>query len=66
MAKILFECILLSLILLSQSYADVVTVEGQAVINKSMPLLAKQQALQDAIRQASMQSSVNLHSQTTV
>lgn len=72
MMKILFECILLSLVLLSQSYAvvqpsaDVVTVEGQAVINRSMPQLAKQQALQDAIRQASMQSSVNLHSQTTV
>lgn len=31
-----------------------------------MPLLAKKQALQDAIRQASMQSSVNVHSQTLV
>jgi hypothetical protein len=72
MAKILFQGILLSLVLLSQAYAtdqpraNVVTVEGQAVINKNMPQLAKQQALQDAIRQASMQSSVNLHSQTTV
>ncbi|MGZ5026147.1 MAG: flagellar assembly protein T N-terminal domain-containing protein [Methylobacter sp.] len=74
MAKILFTCILVSLILLSQSCAtaqkpppaNVITVEGQAAINKNMPLLAKKQALQDAIRQASMQSSVNLHSQTTV
>ncbi|WP_333876619.1 flagellar assembly protein T N-terminal domain-containing protein [Methylobacter sp.] len=74
MAKIVFKCILVSVILLSQSCAtvqkqpptNVVTVEGQAAINKSMPLLAKKQALQDAIRQASMQSSVNLHSQTTV
>lgn len=72
MAKILFQGLLLWLVLLSQAYAidqprpHVVTVEGQAVINKGMPQLAKQQALQDAIRQASMQSSVNLHSQTTV
>ena len=73
MAKILFKCILVSLILLSQSCANVqprranaVTVEGQAAINKGMPLLAKKQALQDAIRQASMQSSVNIHSQTLV
>jgi len=71
MAKILFNCILAPLVLLSQSCATVqpprtnaVTVEGQAVINKDMPLLAKKQALQDAIRQASMQSSVNIHSQT--
>ncbi|MGZ4968818.1 MAG: flagellar assembly protein T N-terminal domain-containing protein [Methylobacter sp.] len=74
MAKIFFKCILATLILLSQSCAtvqkqppaNVVTVEGQAAINKNMPLLAKKQALQDAIRQASMQSSVNLHSQTSV
>jgi hypothetical protein len=81
MAKILFKCILASLILLSQSCANnvqpelqlqpqrhtnVVTVEGQAAIPKGMPLLAKKQALQDAIRQASMQSSVNIHSRTSV
>lgn len=71
MTKILFKCILVSLVLLSQSCAtnvqprvNAVTVEGQAVINKDAPLLAKKQALQDAIRQASMQSSVNIHSQT--
>jgi len=44
----------------------VITVEGQAPINKGMPLLAKKQALQDAIRQASMQSSVNVRSRTLV
>lgn len=78
MAKILFKCILVSAILLTQSCADVqphpqtqaranvVTVEGQAPIGKGMPLLAKQQALQDAIRQASMQSSVNIRSRTLV
>ena len=70
MTKILFNCILVSLVLLTQSCATIqpranaVTVEGQAVINKDAPLLAKKQALQDAIRQASMQSSVNIHSQT--
>lgn len=71
MAKLLFNCILVSLVLLSQSCATVqprntntVTVEGQAAISKDMPLLARKQALQDAIRQASMQSSVNVHSQT--
>ncbi|MDO9268438.1 MAG: flagellar assembly protein T N-terminal domain-containing protein [Methylobacter sp.] len=72
MAKILFKCVLVSLILLSQSCATVqprantVTAEGQAAINNGMPLLAKKQALQDAIRQASMESSVNIHSQTLV
>lgn len=63
---------MVSVILLGLSCANVqprsnaVTVEGQAAINKGMPLLAKKQALQDAIRQASMQSSVNIHSQTLV
>ncbi|TAK63590.1 flagellar assembly protein T N-terminal domain-containing protein [Methylobacter sp.] len=83
MAKILFRCIWVSLILLSQSCAnsvqpsanvatnaqprtDVITAEGQAAINNDMPLLARKQALQDAIRQASMQSSVNIHSRTLV
>ncbi|HEY8098738.1 MAG TPA: flagellar assembly protein T N-terminal domain-containing protein, partial [Methylobacter sp.] len=42
------------------------TVEGQAAISKGMPLLAKKQALQDAIRQASMQSSVDIRSRTLV
>lgn len=49
-----------------QAHANAVTVEGQAAVNKGMPLLAKNQALQDAIRQASMQSSVNIHSQTLI
>lgn len=74
MTKILFKCILVSAILLSQSCANVqhrpvsneITVEGRAAVNKGMPLLAKKQALQDAIRQASMQSSVNIRSQTLV
>jgi hypothetical protein len=78
MAKILFRCVWVSLVLLSQSCANniqpranansanVVTVEGQAAINKSMPLLARKQALQDAIRQASMQSSVSIDSRTMV
>jgi hypothetical protein len=74
MAKIFFKCILVPIILLSLSCANntvqqkasanVVTVEGQAAIAKGMPLLARKQALQDAIRQASMQSAVNIHSQT--
>jgi len=72
MAQIVFKCIVVALVLLSQSCATVqprvnaITVEGQAAINKSAPLLAKKQALQDALRQASMQSSVNIHSQTLV
>lgn len=49
-----------------QHQTHVVTVEGQAAISKGMPLLAKKQALQDAVRQASMQSSVNIHSRTLV
>jgi hypothetical protein len=44
----------------------VITAEGQAPISKGMPLLAKKQALQDAVRQASMQSSVNIRSRTLV
>ncbi len=72
MTKILFKCILASLFLFTSSCANVqhqthvVTVEGQAAISKGMPLLAKKQALQDAVRQASMQSSVNIHSRTLV
>lgn len=77
MAKILFKCILVSVILLSLSCTNVqpqvhaapssvVTVEGQAAISKGMPLLARKQALQDAIRQASLQSSVNIRSRTLV
>jgi hypothetical protein len=49
-----------------QTQTNIVTVEGQAPISKGMPLLAKKQALQDAILQASLQSSVNIHSKTTV
>ena len=78
MTKILFKCIWVSLVLLSLSCANVqhqaqarpstnvVTVEGQAAISNGMPLLAKKQALQDAIRQASMQSAVDIRSQTSV
>ncbi len=70
MAKILFKYIWVAFLLTQsctstiQPQANTVTVEGQAAINKSTPLLARKQALQDAIRQASMQSSVNIHSQT--
>ena len=80
MTKILFKCIWVSLVLLTLSCANVkhqaqaqvrpstnvVTVEGQAAISNGMPLLAKKQALQDAIRQASMQSAVDIRSQTSV
>ncbi|WP_340122409.1 flagellar assembly protein T N-terminal domain-containing protein [Methylobacter svalbardensis] len=74
MTKILLNCILVSLFLSTlscanvqpQARAHVVTVEGQAAISNGMPLLAKKQALQDAIRQASMQSSTNIHSRTLV
>lgn len=73
MAKIVFRCAWLPLILLSQScannvqpHANAVTVEGQAAVNKDMPLLARKQALQDAIRQASMQSSVDIHGRTLI
>lgn len=75
MAKILLKYLWIAC-LLTQSCAavqpqanpdvKVVTAEGQAAINKSAPLLAKKQALQDAIRQASMQGSVNVHSQTLI
>jgi hypothetical protein len=44
----------------------IATVEGQAVIQNGAILLAKKQALQDAIRVASQQSSVAIHSQSTV
>lgn len=50
----------------NQVSGNVITVEGQAPISNGMPLLAKKQALQDAILQASMQSSVNVSSHTTV
>ena len=75
MAKILFKYIAVACLFAqscthvqpqAQIQTNVVTVEGQAAVNKGMPLLAKKQALQDAIRQASMQSSVNIHSQTLV
>jgi hypothetical protein len=74
MAKKLCRYLWVSLVLISQSCtntiqprtSDVVTVEGQAAISKDMPLLARKQALQDAIRQASMQSAVNVQSRTLV
>ncbi len=74
MTNILVKCLLASLFLSILSCATVqpqtrthaVTVEGQAAISSGMPLLAKKQALQDAIRQASMQSAVNIHSRTLV
>jgi hypothetical protein len=45
---------------------NIVTVEGQAVVHNGAVLLAKKQALQDAIRVASQQSSVAVHSQSSV
>jgi hypothetical protein len=78
MTKILFKCLWVSLVLLTLSCANVkhqaqarpstnvVTVEGQAAISNGMSLLAKKQALQDAVRQASMQSAVDIRSQTSV
>lgn len=74
MAKIVFKYIGLTFFLASlactpvqlKSPTHIVTVEGQAPISKGMPLLAKKQALQDAIRQASLQSSVLIHGQTLI
>ncbi len=79
MAKILFKYIWVACFLCqacsspqpkagtqNQVSGNVITVEGQAPISNGMPLLAKKQALQDAILQASMQSSVNVSSHTTV
>ncbi len=45
---------------------NIATVEGQAAIHNGAVLLAKKQALQDAIRIASQQSSVAVHSQSSV
>lgn len=45
---------------------QVVIAEGQAVITNGSLLLAKKQALQDAIRQASLQAGVKVRSQTVV
>ena len=45
---------------------NIVTVEGQAAVHNGAVLLAKKQALQDAIRVASQQSSVAVHSQSTM
>lgn len=76
MIKTIFRLLLTSVILISQSCAKdtpsplptsarrLVTTEGQAAINNGAKLLARKQALQDAIRQAALQSSVNIHSQT--
>jgi hypothetical protein len=46
--------------------SNIVTVEGQASIQNGAVQLAKKQALQDAIRVASQQSSVAVHSQSSV
>lgn len=46
--------------------SNIVTVEGQAAVHNGAVLLAKKQALQDAIRVASQQSSVAVHSQSTM
>lgn len=45
---------------------NIVTVEGQAAVQNGAVLLAKKQALQDAIRVASQQSSVAVHSQSSM
>ncbi len=46
--------------------SNIVTVEGEAAIHNGAIQLAKKQALQDAIRVASQQSSVAVHSQSSV
>ncbi|MDD5229328.1 MAG: flagellar assembly protein T N-terminal domain-containing protein [Methylococcales bacterium] len=46
--------------------SNITTVEGQAVVHNGAVLLAKKQALQDAIRVASQQSSVAVHSQSSL
>jgi hypothetical protein len=74
MAKIVFQFLWVMLFFSSlscthvqiKSPIHVVTVEGQAAISNGMILLAKKQALQDAIRQASLQASVTIHGQTLV
>lgn len=45
---------------------NIVTVEGQAAVHNGAVLLAKKQALQDAIRVASQQSSVAVNTQSSV
>jgi hypothetical protein len=50
----------------AQAQTYTVTVEGQAPISNHMPLLARKMALQEAVRQATMQASVEVHSQTQV
>lgn len=75
MIKMVFKFIGILLILAGQSCAtiqqhqgqsNIATVEGQAAVTKGMPLLARKQALQDAIRQATLQSAVNIRSQTSL
>lgn len=48
------------------SSQNIATVEGQAAIHNGAVLLAKKQALQDAIRVASQQSSMAVRSQSSV
>lgn len=50
----------------STTASNIVTVEGQAAVQNGAVLLAKKQALQDAIRVASQQSSVAVHSHSSV
>ena len=76
MATFLFRLAALSAILGTASCAtpipqnlspqNIATVEGQAAVHNGAVLLAKKQALQDAIRVASQQSSVAIRSQSSV
>lgn len=50
--------------LLVRQPVKVVIVEGQAVIERNKKLFARQQAVQDAIRQASLQAGADVSSQT--
>lgn len=75
MATLLFRLAALSAVLGTASCAttspqnlsqNIATVEGQAAVHNGAVLLAKKQALQDAIRVASQQSSVAIRSQSSV
>ncbi len=75
MATLLFRLAALSAVLGTASCTttspqnlsqNIATVEGQAAVHNGAVLLAKKQALQDAIRVASQQSSVAIRSQSSV
>lgn len=74
MRRILIGCLFVICVLIQScsrieqrdSSARIVTVEGHALFKDGMQQLAKQLALQDAIRQAAMQSSISIQSQTLV